>query len=147
MFEKSKGKCGKHIKWYLETPCDLIIEGRGEMYDMPWGNVNKQKTIDFCKKIVNVEMIGNISTIGKYGFAAFINMNKCIISPSLVLIDEWAFAYCQGLQFFALPQSTQLIAQNAFYGCRNLEIIKIPKRTAIAGGAFSECDKVRIYFV
>ena len=147
MFRKDRGKCGRHIKWQLKSPCDLYIEGYGEMYDMPWGNVEKQKTIDFCKKIVTVEMVGDITTIGKYGFAAFVNMSQCLLPQSLVLVDEWAFAHCQGIQYFALPQSVQLIAQGAFYECYNLEVIKIPQSTTVAGNAFLNCDKARLYFV
>lgn len=147
MFRKDKGKCGKSIRWHLESPCELVLEGSGEMYDMPWGNVEKEKTLDFCRKIVSVKMSDAITSIGKYGFAAFTNLSYFNLPQSLVLIDDFAFAYCMRIQYLAVPQRVQLIGQYAFQNCSDLEIIKIPYRTTISGEAFCQCDKVKIMFV
>ncbi len=114
----ASGDCGESANWTLTDSGILTVFGTGEMDDYssvsqtPWYSYGKTGT-NQIKEIVIEEGITSV------GAAAFENvgMLKVTLPSSLLSIHENAFAQCQYIDSFYIPENVQDIAAGAIYGC------------------------------
>ncbi|MBQ3127656.1 MAG: leucine-rich repeat domain-containing protein [Clostridia bacterium] len=159
------GTCGDNLTWYLDTAvCNLIISGKGKMYDwtsdddVPWSKCDSY--------ISTVTMDNGVENIGDYAFAFNSGgLNNIKLPDSITSIGDYAFYY-SGLKSIDLPDSvisigdcafghsfiTEIeipknvtsIGEDTFAGCFNLESVIIPNGvTSIGDYAFSGCRNLK----
>ena len=63
----------------------------------------------------------------------------------VTMIDESAFARCQGLISLRLPNSLEFIEHDAFFACEALETVYFPKRKELFLGnfCFANCTSLK----
>ncbi len=65
------------------------------------------------------------------------------VPASVIMISEYAFAYCTSTTSVTIPNSVAIIGQFSFYGCSSITSITIPGGVGIIGmGAFSNCNSL-----
>lgn len=90
--------------------------------------------------ITSVVMPNTIIIIGKYSFSYCSNLSKVILSDSLLIIDDEAFAKTN-IETIELPDTLQHIGSWAFYRCEYLKNITIPANVINIGAyAFANCS-------
>ena len=123
----------------------LTISGAGAMTDCedpsgyPWASSS-----DAVQAVV-VE--SGVTSIGKYAFYEFCNINTVTLAATVTSIGEEAFYGCTCLTKVRVDSDngnagsgTGTIGASAFFGCSNLESITIPEGvTSIERAAFVEC--------
>ncbi len=80
---------------------------------------------------------------------AGINNSIVPVDGSVFMIGEGAFAGCDGITVFSVPDGVIMIGQGAFEGCTALEEIYIPESLKLIDtGAFSGCTSLKtVYYL
>ena len=64
--------------------------------------------------------------------------------PTLRVIEDYTFAYCEHLEAIELPEGLERIGEQAFYSCDVLQNFVIPSTVKWIGGGFiSCCDSIK----
>lgn len=127
-----------------------------------------------CTNIQSVELVGNVTSIGKYAFYGCTGIVSIEIPDSVESIGNFAFQNCSQLRnidfgngvteimgnafdscisitHITIPTSVKTIGSGVFKNCTGIEEITIPDSvTTIVGGAFVGCtnlEKITIPFV
>ena len=104
------------------------------------GSSNLYSAFSNCDVIKEIELSGDIETIGKSSFMNCTGLVRLSLPETLTTIEENAFKNCTDLQILTLPESVTTIKSGAFSGCTNIDSLVIPKNmTSIASGAFNGC--------
>jgi hypothetical protein len=90
------------------------------------------------------------NTVPQYAFyktgaaVGMTNLKSVVFSPSVVAIDMYAFANCNGLNdIYTLLSSVQTIGPNAFRGCSGLTSLSFPSTVKSIGNlAFGNCTGI-----
>ena len=157
-------KCGEHITWTLSESGELVLSGRGEMYDYspkdleyaPWYEVrNSIKSIlisdgithvgayAFYKCVnaatVNDALPDSITTIGKYAFSEC-HITEIELPHNLEDIPERMLYDCKYLKQVVFPEKLKTIGEYAFAMCLGLNSVEIPEGVvSIGDSAFAQC--------
>ena len=70
-----------------------------------------------------VKLKSGITTIGDHTFFECENLRKVILSDTVEVLGEWAFAY-SGIKTIYLPAKTVLLCDFCFYGCSDLKFVE-----------------------
>ena len=90
--------------------------------------------------ISSINVLGGMSTIGRYSLSSCTQLTTLEIHNSVVKIDQFAFAYCTKLTSITIPEGLVEISDNAFESC-GLTGITIPSSvTKIGFMAFGNCS-------
>ena len=114
------GTCGDNLIWTLYTDGELVISGKGEMYDYtglnssPWGKYIKKVTLG-----------KDVTSIGNYAFYGNTWLQSIVLPDGLQEIGESAFGWCYGLEEVRIPQNVKKIGKNAFNYCSSLQKIVV----------------------
>lgn len=86
----------------------------------------------------------NVVAIGKGAFSGYCDITKVTLPESLKTIEEYAFAYCDGIEEIIIPDGVEVIGENSFCGCSNLMKVILPKGiTRINEYTFERCENLR----
>ena len=130
------GAFGDDFTWDFDGT-KLTISGTGEMpdwegWDTPW--------IDSYYEIQEVEITGDVESIGNYAFAWCDSLTSVTIPDTVTRVGDYAFAYCNNLSSADIPNDVTYIGDFAFCSC-NLNYITIPETVVYIGdGAFQGCS-------
>ena len=122
----ASGKCGDDLTWTIEsnnsTPYYVLkISGSGDMYDYYESGMKTAPWSEYTNRIVQVDLSGNITSIGSYAFSIVTNGFTSISIPNTVkTIGNGAFINCYNLQRITIPNSVTTIGQRAFEQCWGL---------------------------
>ncbi len=95
------------------------------------------------KKLKEVILPEQITSIGEKAFAGAGELEKISIPDTVTSIGSWAFADCNQLKTIVLPEKLQRIGARAFDGCSGLTKLIIPENTKeIESYAFAECSSL-----
>lgn len=157
-------ECGDNLTWAISEDGTLTISGSGDMdnyssSNAPWA--------DYRKKINNIVIGDEVTSIGDYAFEDCTNVKSIKIGSSVTKIGDSAFHYCENLSEIIIPNSVVSIGEEAFYhcesatslqlgnslskvgnsafeGCYKIKSVEIPKSlTAISYGMFSNCESLK----
>lgn len=93
--------------------------------------------------IEEIYLPDSITTIRDGAFTYCSNLKKIRFSNNLVLIENFAFAYCTGLEEIELPDSLTEIPSGCFEFCSNLKKVKLPRYLeTIGSSAFGMNEKL-----
>ena len=93
--------------------------------------------------IEEIYLPDSITTIRDGAFTYCSNLKKIRFSNNLVLIENFAFAYCIGLEEIELPDSLKEIPSGCFTFCSNLKKVKLPRYLeTIGSSAFGMNEKL-----
>lgn len=113
-------------------------------------NINKKtkfihsKAFENCRRLTNIIIPNNITSIGYGTFAGCSGLNNVIIPNTITSIEASVFRSCVGLTDITLPNSIVTIGDSAFYGCYNLSNIDIPNSVKdIDDEAFYGCKALK----
>ena len=87
----------------------------------------------------------SVIEIGSSAFSSNFNLKKVVFEDGIQLskINGNAFAYCQSLETFSVPESLVSIGEFCFSNCSSLQNFTINKNLqTIEKGAFYNCDKL-----
>ncbi|EAY18774.1 surface antigen BspA-like [Trichomonas vaginalis G3] len=73
------------------------------------------------KNFTKAVLKGTYTAIPREAFSGAINMTEIDIQAPIVNISAYAFAQCNSLKTFTLPDSVQIVGYAAFSSCENLE--------------------------
>ena len=113
-----RGKCGESVLYNFTNfyigydDSDLLISGKGEMFDFTDGIVSPWKS--YCNDITSV-----------------------IIYPGVTSIGSNAFSDCRGLTYVEIPNSVTSIGNDAFRNCSDLTSVNISDLAAWCNIKFS----------
>lgn len=134
----TSGTCGENLTWeFDESTKTITISGTGEMYDFygdqPWKNLNIEQAVFCsgitsignnafagCKSLSFVKFPGTLSYIGMNAFG-HTGLFSVIFPDTDVVIDLWAFQYCDRLSYVSFSESMQDIERNIFEGSENIQ--------------------------
>ena len=74
----------------------------------------------YCDAIVDVTILGGVTSIGDSAFYMCENLVNVTIGNSVTSIGESAFTWCSTLKSVSISSNTKSIGAYAFYGCGNL---------------------------
>ncbi len=147
------GVCGDNLTWTLNTNTgNLIISGKGEMYDNPtWDGYKNNITnviIEQSDKpsfiISGIPIIYGVSSIGENAFSGCENLRNISIPDSVTTIGAGAFDGCKRLERVVIPDSVTVLGGNAFNDCINLEKVVLGSGiTTIEDGTFYNCASLK----
>jgi len=73
---------------------------------------------------------------------------KVIFHPSVTIIRDRAFYYCESLVRVTIPDTVTRIEKMAFYGCHSLRFIRLSTNLEFIGmGAFHGCKSIEAVFL
>ena len=131
--------------WSLDENGLLTVKKDYEDYDYyedyPWYKLKDQ--------ITGVTFSDDVTTVGKYAFFDYDNLESITIPASVTEIGVEAFEYCENLATVTFSEDAQLktIGAYAFSDCDVLESITIPELVNEMGGnVFDDCDKLKTIF-
>ncbi len=144
---RADNQCGEHLTWgfFPDYSGLLRIQGNGDMYDfvnaedVPWYSIRNE--------IQQVELPGNLTSIGDYAFAGCENLNFCYFSyhTAVTRIGNSAFEGCTSLSL-RLPETLTDIGDRAFAGTR-LTSLDFPEGLReVSSTAFQGCDKLSLVY-
>ena len=123
---KKKGKIRKDVQNYI------IPEGT---------TCIKEKEFEDCANLVEIDLPGSISHIGKCAFHGCKSLRTIVIPKGVTTIEIYSFKGCSALPSIIIPNSVISIENAAFSGCESLKSIVIPNSvTSIDDFAFSGCS-------
>lgn len=133
-----QGRCTDTVTWRLDEDT-LYIDGSGDMKDYD----NDSPWLSQSKKIKNIVISEEITSIGSYSFSNCTNLTRIIIPNSVTEIGYSAFKGCRNLTSVTIPDSVTVIQSSVFSGCANLTNITIPDSvTAIGHYSFKKCTSL-----
>jgi uncharacterized repeat protein (TIGR02543 family) len=133
-------KLGDNVTGTLDSDGTLVITGDGAMYDYDRFD---SPLYSAGNDIKEVEIIGEIKSIGSYAIADCSELTSVIIPNSVERIGDHAFYNCSALTSIAIPDSVTSIGVEAFADCIELTSIIIPNSvTSMGVGAFSSCTNL-----
>lgn len=100
-----------------------------------------------CNMIEKVIIGDNVNSIPKYLFYNNSSISEVIISDNsnLELIENYAFYYCDNLDYIKIPDTVTKIGSNAFKNCKKLNGITLPESLISLGtSAFSGCSSLTL---
>lgn len=143
------GNCGAegdNITWSLDTETGILsIVGSGEMENI--GNPDMyHKWKSYKDYIKEVEISGNITSIGDYVFYSYFGKIESVILPNTIKkIGKSAFLGTS-IKSIYLPEGLQSIGGNAFAKCKELKSVSIPSSVVSIGvNAFSSSGLESLY--
>ena len=91
------------------------------------------------KTITNVtaDMIGNITSIGKFAFYKCTYLKNIELPEGITTIDQTAFQYCSSLEHITLPSTITSIGTGVFSNSENLKSMTILATTPPTLGLYS----------
>lgn len=118
------GACGDNVN-YTFDPCtgEMAISGTGNMWDF---SNTAPAWYDYTDKIIRVEIMDGVTSIGAVAFRFCSGMEQVVIPESVTVIDHHAFGNCSGLTSVSIPDSVTSIGDGAFYSCSGLTTVVIP---------------------
>ena len=139
----SKGKCGENVSYtYDKKTGELIISGKGEMYDYDYYTDNKSPFEESDIKSVTIKK--GVTRVGSSAFYGCESLKKATIADTVKVIGEDAFSYCENITSVKLPKNLNQINYRAFYCCRALKTINLPENLKdIGGSAFEHCSALK----
>lgn len=98
-----------------------------------------------CTKLKSVTMQDTVTSVGSSAFSGCSQLSgELVLSESLRMINEEAFAGCESLTAIRLPASLKQIDECAFYECNSLTELDLPSGiTSIAHEAFDGWNGTR----
>ena len=108
------------------------------------GNCNLYFAFRNCTTIKEVELSGDLTTIGNSSFENCTNLERVSLSNTIDSIGFKAFYGCKNLNSITIPQSVGSIEGRVFQGCSALSNIIIPESVnSIGFYAFNGCKKLK----
>lgn len=110
----------------------LTISGNGKMRFLFNTNGSSQQYSciapweSYKNKVTSVVIEEGISSIGKFAFAGFTNLETVSIPNTVTEIESNAFSKCNNLKSIKLPSSLETLNSSAFDYCSSLKNIEIP---------------------
>lgn len=146
--ETYSGKCGNNVIWSIDANV-LKIEGSGPMYNFEGCFGNTSAPWDAYTDIIEeVYISSGITTIGDFAFGYCEELNYVSMSDSIKTIGEYAFYGCCNLEDVMFSNSIELIDEYAFGDCDSLGNIMIPNSLKEIGEfAFGSCNSLTNFTV
>ncbi len=148
-FSKGSSKsCGDNITWKYNNGT-LLLTGDGDMYDYTTyfdyaeGLVTDAPWNEAFSVVKNVVVGEGVTSVGKFAFSNFHDLEEVELPSSLKNIENCAFQYSY-IKKVNIPQNVTRIGAYAFEGCINLESIELPESvTEIGNKAFYNCSSLK----
>jgi hypothetical protein len=119
---------------------DISIVGMTSIPNYAFASSNSTYSNLLNKKLVNVNLPDNITSIGRYSFAYCQNLLLEELPNTITAIGSTAFIACTKLELNELPTGISKIESSTFSGCSNLALTSLPESvTSIDGNAFQNC--------
>ena len=116
---------------------DYIVDEFGVQYSK-----DGLRLLKATRNLTNYFVKKNAIEICKEAFK-FNTLESIVISESVVIIGELAFANCDNLQYIHLPNTLENIKDRAFVGCTNLRRIYLPLSLKVIGkNPFEGCKSI-----
>ncbi len=130
----------KQIAIIMKEPENVVVtqdEGSGRKLIIP-------DTIHCSEFFEDEEADFVVVGIGESAFRDNTKLEKIVLPPHLLFIDNSAFLNCTKLKSITLPDGLIEIGYVAFAGCSSLQTITIPATVnSISDYAFANCKKLR----
>ena len=157
------GDCGQNVVWELYEDGNLVISGKGDMFNLTSSGVQWKMHEE---NIYYVTVKNGVTSVGSNAFSGLPNLrgitladtvttiadgafsdNPCLttvkLSDSLTSIPNGLFNRCSMLSIVALPDSIINIGDEAFSSCKNLQNFALPKSLERIGvQAFYACSSL-----
>ena len=130
-----------YLKQYIKEHLDLVDE---EMYDELYSNCDKYDRADLTKFLLScgIKPDEYMTRLPDY-YLAGSDIHSYHISPTINVIESWAFGHCRELEIIYIPNSVTSIGNSAFYKCSNLASVTISEGvTNIDVWAFRSCTSL-----
>jgi hypothetical protein len=98
-----------------------------------------------CRALTGVYLNGSITSVGKYAFACCENLETFVLPQidGVAAIGPHAFQGCSSLSYFRFPHALTTVQSWSFFGCSALKYIKLPKNVMmIDNHAFERCSSL-----
>ena len=130
-----------YLKQYIKENLDLVDK---EMYDELYSNCDKYDRADLTKFLLScgIKPDEYMTRLPDY-YLVGSDIHSYHISPTINVIESWAFGYCRELEIIYIPNSVTSIGNSAFYKCSNLASVTISEGvTNIDVWAFRSCTSL-----
>lgn len=95
-----------------------------------------------CTVLTSIELPETLTKIGNHAFA-YCGLTSATIPDGVTIIDDNAFANCEGLASVTLSSQLTKIGREAFYNCKALTSIEIPNQVTEVGIlSFGDCTEL-----
>ena len=136
------GECGAdgdNVTWTLDNNGVLLISGSGRIRDY---SIENPSPFFNDKRIVQVDISGNITNIGDCLFERCSSLSSITIPDSVTAVGSYAFSN-SGLTSIELPEGTASVGEHAFSGCSHLETASLGNTmTQLQTGTFAGCQSL-----
>ena len=133
------GYCGDNVQWVLYSDGLLQIYGAGEMENYSHSYKENSPWSQYADSITSIEVLGDVTTIGREAFYGLENLKEIEISDSVTKIGNGAFYDCASLTQVDIPDSVTSIGSMAFYRS-GLTSVTVPSSvTEPSGSMFGHC--------
>ena len=137
------GVWGEQIRWYFDNDTGLLtISGNGDMPDCgstgssaPW--------YQYKSAITSVEIGTGITSIGKYVFTGYSQVETVTVPDTLVTIGNYAFRKNTKLANIQL-EKVENIGDNAFFGCTSLKNVSLDSAKKVGAQSFAACSGLTV---
>ncbi len=142
------GTCGDNVQWGFSSSGTLYINGTGEMYEYPY---RESPWRHLENKINAVEVSGTVSSISRYAFVDFDEIQAVTISNASIVVEEGAFDDCDALRRVYIGSgggTGGVICDRAFAYCDDLRIVRLYEGVEVIDGfAFYASDNLQDLFL
>ena len=107
------GECGRDLSYVLYSNGELVISGKGSMYN--YTSTNTAPWFDYRDIISQLSIDEGVESIGRQAFRNIKNLNNLILPASLKSIGDNSFIGCSALKSVSLSKSIQYIGSYAFW--------------------------------
>ena len=134
-----RGQCGDNVEYCLCNNGNLIISGKGDMWDYDYYGNNNLSPFSENAAVTRVIIKNGVTSIGDGAFLRCTNLESALIADSVTDIGSCSFEDCTSLQNLKIPDSVTDIDYYAFYNCSSLTTVNIPKKiTILKCGVFAQ---------
>lgn len=74
-----------------------------------------------------------VTEIGRKAFLSKKQLREVVLPSTLARIDDWAFAYCNGLECVVLPRGPLSLGRAVFLECGNLKRLEVKGESGMVG--------------
>ena len=130
-----------YLKQYIKEHLDLVDE---EMYEELYSNCDTYDRADLTEFLLScgIKPDEYMTRLPDY-YLAGSDIHSYHISPTINVIESWAFGLCSELEIIYIPDSVTRIGESVFESCSSLTRITIPDSvTSIGSAAFSYCSSL-----
>ena len=140
----------------ISTISQDVFIGCPNLYSVTFAASSKLESVSAylfngCENLqtITFESGSALTNIQSHAFEGISNLKTIDFGDAKITnIDNFAFRYCENLQYITIPDTVEYIGRYSFYGCKSLSRIDIPESVEYIGQyAFNVTNDLDVYFL